>query len=337
MQAVKRIVQYCSIQQNETILIVYDASTRFLAQPLEEAIKQTNTVLSIDLDNYKRPLTHLPQQLKEQVLKHDVVLALIEKKKDAHTNETAFRSELLKTCEEHGGRFGSLWGITPHILESAYRVDPQELKAFTQKVFERAQQFKKVQITDDQGTNLHIEFDKNYSWIISDGFIKRRKTRNVMPSEIYTYPSKVNGVLVITGTYSFLLNIPGVTVDALKETPLTWVIKESRIVDVDCKNTRIEEEVKKLLLQVENADRIGEFGIGTNYGIKELLGNVMHDEKFPGIHIAHGHGYPNLTKAPYTCDVHFDAVLIKPTVVDEETGEVLLEQGCFKNSFEVIR
>ena len=41
----------------------------------------------------------------------------------------------------------------------------------------------------------------------------------------------------------------------------------------------------------ENSDRVGEFAIGTNIGVARVIGNILQDEKFPGIHIAFGNPY----------------------------------------------
>jgi aminopeptidase len=41
------------------------------------------------------------------------------------------------------------------------------------------------------------------------------------------------------------------------------------------------------------ARTLGEFGIGTNYGITRFTKNMLFDEKMGGtIHLAVGHGYP---------------------------------------------
>jgi leucyl aminopeptidase (aminopeptidase T) len=39
------------------------------------------------------------------------------------------------------------------------------------------------------------------------------------------------------------------------------------------------------------SDRVGEFAIGTNIGVHDVIGNILQDEKIPGIHIAFGNPY----------------------------------------------
>jgi len=49
--------------------------------------------------------------------------------------------------------------------------------------------------------------------------------------------------------------------------------------------------------------------IGTNLGIKRVIGNILQDEKFPGIHIAFGNPYGEHTGAPlWHSGTHIDGV-----------------------------
>jgi leucyl aminopeptidase (aminopeptidase T) len=58
----------------------------------------------------------------------------------------------------------------------------------------------------------------------------------------------------------------------------------------------------------ENSDRVGEFAIGTNLGVERVIGNILQDEKFPGIHIAFGNPYGEHTGAPWRSGTHIDVV-----------------------------
>jgi leucyl aminopeptidase (aminopeptidase T) len=53
---------------------------------------------------------------------------------------------------------------------------------------------------------------------------------------------------------------------------------------------------------------VGEFAIGTNIGVTRVIGNILQDEKFPGIHIAFGDPYGNHTGAPWSATTHIDVV-----------------------------
>ena len=58
----------------------------------------------------------------------------------------------------------------------------------------------------------------------------------------------------------------------------------------------------------ENSNRVGEFACGTNIAVKDLIGNMLQDEKIPGIHIAFGHPYSEHTGVPWRSSTHIDVV-----------------------------
>jgi aminopeptidase len=57
------------------------------------------------------------------------------------------------------------------------------------------------------------------------------------------------------------------------------------------------------------------------------VGNLLQDEKFPGVHVAVGYPIPHETGADWTSDVHIDGVL-KNVTVDVE-GQVIMRDGEF--------
>jgi hypothetical protein len=36
---------------------------------------------------------------------------------------------------------------------------------------------------------------------------------------------------------------------------------------------------------MEHSERVGEFALGTNTGVTQMIGNLLQDEKVPGVHI----------------------------------------------------
>ena len=73
-------------------------------------------------------------------------------------------------------------------------------------------------------------------------------------------------------------------------------------------NKELEHEFWAYTHTDENSDRVGEFAIGTNIGVKQVIGNILQDEKFPGIHIAFGDPYGGHTGAPWKSTTHIDVV-----------------------------
>ena len=81
----------------------------------------------------------------------------------------------------------------------------------------------------------------------------------------------------------------------------------------------------------ENSDRVGEFAIGTNLGVERVIGNILQDEKFPGIHIAFGNPYGEHTGAPWRSGTHIDVVGLGFNIwLESESGqEQIMREGRF--------
>ncbi len=97
------------------------------------------------------------------------------------------------------------------------------------------------------------------------------------------------------------------------------VIKDGREVDdvmlwfskgkvIKAKAKKNERFLKEVLKIDKGAKRIGEFGVGMNYGIKKFIKNILFDEKIGGtIHLALGMGYPE-TLSKNKSAIHWDMI-----------------------------
>ena len=72
---------------------------------------------------------------------------------------------------------------------------------------------------------------------------------------------------------------------------------------------------------------MGEFAIGTNTGLTELIYNLLQDEKFPGIHIAFGSPLPGKTGADWNSKAHVDGVIRNPSIYVDD--EIIMENSKF--------
>ena len=94
----------------------------------------------------------------------------------------------------------------------------------------------------------------------------------------------------------------------LHDTPITIDVRDNRIVDLRCENKELLEEFRAYTTTDENSNRVGEFAIGTNTACTRVIGNILQDEKIPGIHIAFGDPYGNHTGANWSSKTHIDCV-----------------------------
>jgi leucyl aminopeptidase (aminopeptidase T) len=117
----------------------------------------------------------------------------------------------------------------------------------------------------------------------------------------------------------------------LGSTPLTIEIAGNRIVSCSSTNKQLEADFWAYTHTDENSDRVGEFAIGTNLGVERVIGNILQDEKFPGIHIAFGNPYGEHTGAPWRSGTHIDVVGLGFNIwLESETGqEQIMRDGRF--------
>ena len=92
------------------------------------------------------------------------------------------------------------------------------------------------------------------------------------------------------------------------------------------------EDLLKEILEIENANRIGELAIGTNYGINQFTKNMLFDEKMGGtIHLALGMGFQE-TGSENKSGIHWDILKdMRPKgskiLID---GQLIYEEGKWK-------
>ena len=184
---------------------------------------------------------------------------------------------------------------------------------------------RRAKVLTKKGTDLTATFSSKIKWLIADGNITNKETKwsNLPDGEVFTCVENINGKVIVDGSLGDYFD----KYKVIEKTPLILEIKNSRIIKLECENKKLEKEIKEYIKQDENADRIGEFAIGTNIGLKKLIGNLLQDEKFPGIHIAIGHGYPENTGSDWDSKAHLDVIIQKTTIIVD--GKEIMKNGKF--------
>ncbi len=142
------------------------------------------------------------------------------------------------------------------------------------------------------GTDLRLGIEGR-TWINSDG-------KGNMPSgEVFTGPHErsANGRI----RFGIPSNPRGVEIEAVE---LTFVDGEV----VDARAARGDDYLQAVLATDAGARRLGELGIGTNFGIDRPTGSILLDEKMAGtVHLALGRSYPE-TGGCNVSALHWDLI-----------------------------
>ncbi|HYD02937.1 MAG TPA: aminopeptidase, partial [Alphaproteobacteria bacterium] len=255
-------------------------------------------------------------------------------------DEPAFGRTLIDMVIDKDNPLGAVAGLpgcTLDVLEAGYSKEnnPQ----FVKELYDFLQNEKEIIITSELGTNLILNININkYNWIASDGIVVPKKYRNPIPAEVYTYPENVNGRFVITGSYGHFTSLPqyknnfGQLVEDLKKTPMTWYIKDGKIIDVLCDNEELKKAAIKEIYDTdkEHGMKIGEIGIPANLYIlkRKLTGQLLIDEK-GRVHMANGDGYADMTNCEYKSKVHSDGLAEKVTLYSPRFGKNFMENDVY--------
>jgi aminopeptidase len=245
----------------------------------------------------------------------------------AQTNELRSRIQMTDVVNRRKIRHAHMVNINKQIMMEGMRADFQRVDRLSQKVVAMVRKAAKIRAKTAAGTDLTADLNPKYKWLKTSGIISPEKWGNLPGGEIFTTPGEVNGTFVIDGVVGdYLCTKFG----DLAQNPLTIRMKENRLIEAHSENRELESDFWKYTHTDANSDRVGEFAIGTNIDLKHVIGQILQDEKYPGIHIAFGNPYGAHTGADWDSTTHIDVVGRNFNIwVDDEQimqdGKFLLE------------
>jgi len=313
------------IQPSEKVTLITDQVTAPIAASLAQELVANgcrwNAFVLEDLA--ARPLVDMPRPVLADMETSDVSIFAV----GVQRNELRSRMQMTEVVNRRRMRHAHMVNITPQIMCEGMRADFHRVDQLSQKVIEKVQRASYIRATTAAGTDIRADLNPDYKWLKTSGIISRDKWGNLPGGEIFTTPGEVNGTFVVDGVVGdYLCARYGL----LEATPLTIEVKANRIAACESANCELRDEFWAYTHTDENSDRVGEFAIGTNLGVDHVIGNILQDEKFPGIHIAFGNPYGEHTGAPWTSTTHIDVVGLRFNIwVDEEQimrgGQFLVE------------
>ncbi len=190
-------------------------------------------------------------------------------------------------------------------MREGMRADFTEVDALSERLIARARAAREIRVTSRAGTDLVARFSPQLKWIKTSGIISTDKWGNLPGGEIFTAPLTVDGRFVVDGVVGDYL---GPKYGDIQASPLSIDVRDGRIASLDCANVALLEEFRAYTSTDENSNRVGEFALGTNIAVRDVCGNILQDEKIPGMHMAFGHPYAQHTGADWASSTHIDCV-----------------------------
>jgi aminopeptidase len=326
-QGVRQAVENClKVKAGESVIIITDKETIEIGSALKDAIEKiTAKIQFFVMENFgQRPIDY-PQEIDDAIRVSDVSIYAGQ---GAEGELQTFRRHMIKAIEANTKlRHAHMIGITPQIMKDGMCSDYKEIQRVSKLVYDKVKEAKQIKVVTEKGNDFIAEFSPELRWDISDGDITPGHWHNLPDGEVFTSPVDMNGKVVIDGC---LGDFFAERYASLENTPIVIEVSQGRAVkeSVRCDNEQLLQEFSKYIFETdENSSRVGEFAIGTNTGLTELIYNLLQDEKFPGVHIAFGSPLPGKTGAKWDSKAHVDGVIKNTTIYVDD--EMIMDKGQF--------
>ena len=170
---------------------------------------------------------------------------------------------------------------------------------------------------EGEGTDLTVDVSGR-TWVNSDG------RRNMPSGEVFTGPIETSA----SGRIHY--SIP-TSPRGLEVAGISLEFREGVV--VSARAERGDDVLQAMLASDDGARRLGEIGIGTNFGVDRAIGSTLVDEKMGGtVHLALGRSYPE-TGGTNESAVHWDMICdLRQGGRLTADGEPILVDGRFVQS-----
>jgi aminopeptidase len=300
----RNAVRVClRVQASEKVTVITDEVSLEIAAALVRELEEVGCRYQTWVleDVAVRPLTDLPLAIVEDLESSQVSIFAVQ----AQTNELKSRMQMTDVVNRRKIRHAHMVNINKRIMLEGMRADFQKVDRLSVKVLETVRKAKQIRAKTPAGTDLVADLNPNYRWVKTSGIISPEKWGNLPGGEVFTTPGEVNGTFVIDGVVGDYLCAK---FGDLKSNPLTIQVKANRVIAAHSANKELKDDFWAYTHADENSNRVGEFAIGTNIELKDVIGEILQDEKYPGVHIAFGNPYGAHTGAEWYSSTHIDVV-----------------------------
>src|SRR5580693_628657 len=304
MPGARNAVETClSVRPGEHVALIADDASRAVADGIAAALDDRGAVYTgLLLEEFgPRPMTAAPADVLQALETADVGVMCM----TPQPGELGARMAIVRVVERRQIRYAHMVGVTPEIMRQGMRSDYRLIDRLSDKLRDRMLRAETLTVKSGAGTRIAAHFDRGLDWVKTSGLISPRYWSNLPAGEVFTTPATVDGTFVCDATAGDHFN--GKYGD-LQSTPLTLKIANARLVEVHCDRKDLEQEFWDYCHTDENSDRVGELAFGTNLGLSEMIGILLQDEKFPGVHIAFGDPYGSQTHADWKSRTHVDVL-----------------------------
>jgi leucyl aminopeptidase (aminopeptidase T) len=317
-------IRCMGVTASDRVFIITDYARESIARQVVAAALDCHADVSVRfLEHYgERPLTVFSDDLRNDLIHaHPTVTYYIA---TAQPGEIAFRIPLLPfLAQELKVRHGHMIGIDEAVMADGMCADYDEVFSLTNQVYDLVRNAQTIHVTSAKGSDVTATFHKDWKWVPCHGrYHEQGHWGNLPEGEVFTAPATVDGVLVCDVLGDYFSEKYGVL-----KYPVVLTVKGGYVTDLASEDEALAQELRDYLFSTPNGNRAGEFAIGTLTSLKKLSGNLLQDEKMPGLHVAFGNPYPQFTGADWNAKIHVDVIPSCCTI--EVDGRTIMRDGEF--------
>jgi leucyl aminopeptidase (aminopeptidase T) len=291
------------LQPEERITLITDRATLPIAAALVHEVEAVGSPYSLYVleDCAPRPLAAMPAAILDALARSQVSVFAAQ----PQPGELGPRMAMTAVVDRCGIRHAHMVGIDERMMSEGMRADFDAVDRLSTLLLAKARTARAIRVTSPGGTDLVATLSPSLRWIKASGLITAEKWGNLPGGEIFTAPENVEGRFVADGVVGDDLCCK---YGDLQAAPLTIDIRGNRIAGLASANAALLDDFRRYTTTDENSDRVGELGIGTNIALTDVCGNILQDEKIPGVHIAFGDPGGAHTGQTWSSTTHIDCV-----------------------------
>ncbi|NTV31110.1 aminopeptidase [candidate division WWE3 bacterium] len=321
----RNVIKLTHFSSQDRMIIITDDHSATIATQIEIEANLIGAVKPIRIEDFSnRPTLTLPDAMINEIREFKPTVSIYAAQ-GLEGELPGFRHPLLDLLiKELNCRHAHMINIDEQLMKEGMNADYDRVAEITNALHQLLLTATSIRVTSSDGTNIKAIVDpKKYKWVVCTGSIENPGTWTNLPDgEIFTTPVSVSGLISARVLGDYFGHQYGILAK-----PIHVTIQDSRIVSATHPDQQLVNEFLKYVKAEANNDRVGEFAIGTNIGLDHLTGNLLQDEKYPGLHIAFGHPFPDQTGATWDAPGHID--LVSPNTSIWIGDKMVMEEGKF--------
>jgi len=272
-----------SVTRDDTVTLVSDEKSLTIAASLLERIDEAGSTVNAFILERRgaRPLHRLPTEIVRALGRSTVSIYTAHPQEGEHTH----RKELIGLVGPNQLRHAHMLGASEDSMVQGMLSDYRRVAMLNALMVERLRRLPAIRVTSPKGTDVTVELEPGERIFDAAGLIAPGTWENLPSGEVFTCPRSVDGVFICD---SLPPTEEPVDRFELGLKPLRIEIARGRLVSMSGGPENLAKRVLATIRSGTNVDRIGMFGVGTNYELLMPIGDRIQDQFVPGAYFSFG-------------------------------------------------